>query len=62
MRTRTLTQSSSPGSVDVTKIDESNAELDFVTQPALIIIPALRTIRGVDVQMSRKVSVETISN
>ena len=44
------------------KIDESNAELDLVTQLALIIIPALRTIRVIDVQMSRKVSVETISN
>ena len=62
MRTRTLTDSSSPRSVNVMKIDESNAELDFVTQPALIIIPVLRTIRGIDVQMSRKVSVETISN
>ncbi len=44
MRTRTLTQSSSPASVNVTKIDESNAELDFVTQLALIITAALRTI------------------
>ena len=43
------------------KFDESNAELDFVTQPALITIPALRTIL-IDEKMSRKVSVETVSN
>ncbi len=44
------------------KVDESNAELDFVTQLALIILRVLRTIRGIDVQLSRKVSVETIRN
>ena len=60
MRTRTLTDSSSPESVNVMKVDESNAELVFVTQPALIIIPALRTIRGIDVQLSSKVSVEIL--
>ena len=52
--------SSSPESVNVMKVDESNAELVFVTQPALITIPALRTIRGFDVQLSRKVSVEIL--
>ncbi len=55
-----LTESSCPESVNLMKIDESNAELDFVTQPASIKNPVLRTIRGIDVQMSRKVFVETI--
>ena len=60
-RTRTLTDSSSPASVNVKKVDKSNAELDSVTQLALIIIPAQQTIREIDVQLSSKVSVETIT-
>ena len=62
MRSRTLTESSSPGSVNPTKIDESNAELDFVTQLALILFPVQLTFREIDVQLSSKVSVETTRN
>ena len=61
MRTQTFTELGSPESVNHMEIDESNAELYFITQPVLIIIPALQTTREIDVQMDKNVSVETVS-